>query len=97
MSIFSNSSSEFSQRRADAIRGIKSTFFYASWFLLRMRSEKPIRSPNRVRYHWQRAPFSWKRKGALRKARKNFPKDHQRKLSLWQAAYRWYVISMPLT
>ena len=97
MSVISDSTSIFKTRRRDVINATMPGFFYASWFLLRMRAEKLAFNPKRIRYHWQRAPFSWKRKGALRKARKNFSKDHQRKMSLWQSAYRWYERSMPLT
>ena len=81
MSVMSASISIFKTRRHNLVYAPAQGFFYASWFLLRMRAENLILNPERIRYHWQRVPFSWRRKGALRKARKNFSKNHQRKTS----------------
>lgn len=97
MSIFGDSVSIFRDRRAEAIRGCISDFFYASWFLLRMQSEQLTRSPNRIRYHWQRDRYIWRRQGRLRKHRKTFPKSFAKVGSPWKAAYRWHISSVPLT
>ena len=96
MSIFGNSTSQFANRRREAICLQPYSFFYASWPLLRMKSEDLFRSPIRVRYHWQQARFQWREQGRLKKPRKNFPKDFQKILSPSKRAYRWLSWSTPL-
>lgn len=97
MSIFGESTSEFRQRRRDAIIGLRTDFFYASWFLLRMQSELLTDNPKCIRYHWQRDHYVWRKLGNLRKPRKIFPKSPKPTISPWKAACRWCEISLPLT
>ena len=97
MSIFSYSSSEFRQRRRQAILNTTSTFFFASWYLLRMQSEEQLNSPVRVRYHWQQSRYRWRKQGTQRKPRKTYPKSPKQRQTKWGQAYRWHISAMPLT
>jgi hypothetical protein len=97
MSIFNTSVSPFRQRRQDVIYTPTNHFFYASWFLLRMRAQDLILSSNKAPHHFQRDRYVWRKQGLLRKARKTFPKSPKQHSSAWKLAYRWHIQSMPLT
>ena len=96
MSIFGNSISIFVNRKRGVICTPPYSFFYASWFLLRMRSENVRRSTLLARYHWQQERYEWRDQGRQRKTRKTFPKDHKKTQSLWRQAHRWHLSTMPL-
>jgi len=98
MSIFSNTHSPFSQRRAWVNRNLeRCEYFFPTWFLLRMRTENTLEKSKGRAYHWQRDLFVCRAKGFNRKGRMNYPKKPKPFLPLRTQAWNWAARQIPLT
>jgi hypothetical protein len=98
MSIFGERTSLFSKRRSEINQHYQNCdYFFASWFLLRIHSQKIIEKNKGRCYHWQRDLYVCRAKGHARKGRKNYPKNHKRHLSIQKQAMHWGIRNIPLT
>jgi hypothetical protein len=98
MSIFSNTPSQFSRRRAWVNRNLeRCEYFFPAWFLLRIRTQSILeKSKGRV-YHWQRDLYACRAKGRKRKGAMSYPKKLKPFLSLRTQAWNWAARQTPLT
>jgi hypothetical protein len=98
MSIFGERTSLFSERRSEVNQHYENCdYFFASWFLLRIDSQKIIEKSKGRCYHWQRDLYVCRAKGRARKGRKNYPKNHKRYPSIQKQAMQWAIRNIPLT
>jgi hypothetical protein len=98
MSIFGECTSLFYERRSEVNRHYENCdHFYASWFLLRIDSQKIIEKSKGRCHHWQRDFYVCHAKGRARKGRKNYPKNHKHQPSIQKQAMHWAIRNIPLT
>lgn len=97
MPIFSSSYSLFSKRRQMVSRHLeRCEYFFPSWVLLRIRTEKSIEKSKGRCYHWQRDLYICRAKGRARKLRKSYPKNPKRSISPYKQAWHWASSHVPL-